>query len=328
MKCIKCGNDVPDGNKFCTFCGSELVSNPVNNETLTNFNDVTNVTNSVETDVSSPVNPIVDDLKKSVSKRVDYYKNIGLITFAITTVLFVFLYINSFNKKTDCKCETLNNSTTSTEKTDSSDNNYAKNLDLSNLVAKAEDNTERTNNLKYINYALQKKDYGSDDLSLLFENNNDSLTTGTVYLNYYKDGTRIDSSLGTFSNVLPNSKFVVTIHPKIEEEFDSVDISYKANLKSSYASPVNVDNSKITVEKIKNLNLYDVEASYNNDTDKSVSYYFAIIYIKDGKDVGYHTSGQFNVKSGEKAKVSFHDSLAPEYDSYEVFIQSAYTSNN
>lgn len=328
MKCIKCGNEVPDGNKFCTFCGSELVSNPVNNETSTNFNDETNVTQSVETTVSSPVNPIVDDLKKSVSKKIDYYKNIGLITFAITTVLFAFLYINSFNKKTDCKCETLNNSTTTTEKADSSDNNYAKKLDLSNLVAKAEDNTERTNNLKYINYALQKKDYGSDELSLLFENNNDSLTTGTVYLNYYKDGTRIDSSLGSFFNILPNSRFVVSIRPSINEEFDSVDISYKANLKSSSLSPMNVDNSKITVEKIKNLNLYDIEASYNNDTDKSVSYGFAIIYKKDGKDVGYHTSSQTNIKPGEKAKVKFYDSLAPVYDSYEVFIQSAYTSNN
>ena len=35
-----------------------------------------------------------------------------------------------------------------------------------------------------------------------------------------------------------------------------------------------------------------------------------------------------DLEKGQTGKAKFYDSNAPEYDSYEVFIQSAYTRNN
>lgn len=340
MKCIKCGNELADGAKFCNLCGETVVQEPVTETPEVASPEVTTtqvatpeVTPSVETVATPQVEtstPVVDDIKKKAVKRVEYSKNVALITLIITTLLFAFLYVNSMKEKNNCKCETLSNDTTTKETEKTNGNNYANDLDISGITVEAEDSSERTNNIKFLNLALVKKNstYSNNDITMLFENKNDSLTSGTVYLNYFKDGQRIDSTYGSFSLVYPNSKFVVTLSPRINEEFDSINITYKASLKTSGYSAVSVDNSKIKHERVKNLNTYEVDASYTNDFDGVVTYYFAIIYKKDGKEVGYNNSVASKIAKGESGKVTFYDSSAPEYDSYEVFIQSAYTSNN
>ena len=340
MKCIKCGNELAEGAKFCNLCGETVVEQTVTEPPQEKTSEVTTtqvatpeVTSSVETVATPQVEtstPVVDDIKKKAVKRIEYSKNVALITLIITTLLFAFLYVNSMKEKNNCKCETLSNDTTTKETEKTKGNNYAEDLDISGVTVKAEEDNERTNNIKYINMGLIKPtgSYSKTRLSMLFENNNDSLTSGTVYLNYYKDGTRIDSDLGSFSLILPNSKFVVTIDPNIDEEYDSIDITYKASLKTSGTTQVAVDTSKLKAEKVSSGYSSEVDVTYTNDTDGKATYYPAIIYKKDGKEVGYHYSIMADVEKGQTGKSRFYDSNAPEYDSYEVFIQSAYTRNN
>lgn len=341
MKCIKCGNELGEGVKFCNLCGETVVEQSVTETPQVATPEATTVpvatpevTPSVEL-VSKPQvetsTPIVDEIKKKATNKIEYAKNIALILLTILTILFAFLYVNSMDKKNNCKCETLSNDTTSTTETDKSKaKNYAENLDISGVTVKAEDDTEKTTNVKFINMVLvtPSSSYSRSRISMLFENHNDFLTSGTVYLNYYKDGTRIGSDSGSYSLILPNSKFVVTIEPKIEEEFDSIDITYKTSLRSNGSTQVNVDTSKLKAEKVSSGYSSEVDVTYTNDTDGKATYYPAIIYKKDGKEVGYHYSIMPNLEKGQTGKARFYDSNAPEYDSYEVFIQSAYTSNN
>ena len=144
---------------------------------------------------------------------------------------------NTGKKSEQCKCETLSNDvTTTTEKDKNEKVNFAENIDITGITVKAEESNSRTDNIKFLNvvsFDTSSSTFKEKIVGLLFENNNDFLTSGTAYLNYYKDGVRIKSNLATFSNVSPKTKFVAYFRPEIDEEYDSIDITYTTNLKTS-----------------------------------------------------------------------------------------------
>ena len=323
MKCIKCGNEIPDDSKFCSFCSSPVVSEEVKEEIVTEA-----VTSEVTPDVKLP--------KDEKTKKELDGKSIVIIVLVLLVIILICLLVLSYTKtdNSNCKCgdiKTHENEVTTTK--DSSEKvNYAEGLDISKATGfrPEDENSERNKNIKFINATsyTTESSINKTNVGFLFENNNDSLMSGTVYINYYKDGTRIGSDIGSYSLVTPHSKFTVHINPSFEEEFDSFDVSYTAAMKTTGYKNIPVDNSKINTQKVKDYTSYNIIATYTNDSDSKVTYYFGVIYKKDGKDVGYRDTIASNVEKGDTASAKFYDSFAPkDYDDYEVFIYSSYTSN-
>ena len=331
MKCIKCGNEIPDDSKFCSFC-----SNPV--ETSTPVVETQPVEETPQVTATDVIKEAIESAALRTEKKTKLdIKTIIIIILAVLLLIVTALLFISYSKKDTgkCKCADVlsNDSTTTSTEGKVEKKNYASGLDISKATSvKPEDeNSDRNKNIKYINatsYKIERSGFYDTEVGILFENNNDSLMSGTVYINYYKDGIRIGSDLGSYSLVTPHSKFIVHIQPSFEEEFDSFDISYNAAMKSSGYKVVPVDNSKISAQKVSNLGSYIINATYTNDSDSEVTYYFGIIYKKNGQDVGYRNSIASDVKKGDTASVKFYDLYAPkDYDDFEVFIYSSYTSN-
>ena len=335
MKCIKCGNEIPDDSKFCSFCSSPVETTPVQEVTPTPVEEVTPDASVTPTDI---IKQTVDSAIERTERKTKLdIKTLIIITLAVLVIVLTVLLFMNYSKKNDNKCNCtntlVNDNSTTTTKSANEKTNYASGLDISKATSvKVEDeNSDRNKNIKFINafsYKSDRSGFYDTEVGMLFENNNDSLMSGTVYINYYKDGTRIGSDLGSYSLVTPHSKFIVHIQPSFEEEFDSFDVTYNAAMKTSGYTVIPVDNSKITTQKVSVSGSYQINASYTNDSDSEVTYYFGIIYKKGGNDIGYRNTIASNVKKGDTASVKFYDSFAPkDYDDYEVFIYSSYTSN-
>ena len=307
MICGKCGNTVESGSTFCNKCGNQLSSGvqPVNNQ--------------------SPNN----------NKMI-----IIIIILTIALVLLGITFVTILPKKrgpidnntttnnisdTTSSVQSLDDTTTvaSTDKV-----NYASDIDLSNVSIKSESSNSRVDNVKVIDYKSYKteKSYTpTTKLGILFENNNDYMISGSVYVNYYKNGTRIGSNLGSYSLVLPHNKFIVDMELKQYEEFDSVDITYNTAMKTTGYKAIKVDNSKIEKKRMQNYNTNDMYATYLNADEDKVTYYAGFIFKKDGKAVGYRSTIHSDVKKGDTATFKMLESFAPnDFDDFEVFIQSAY----
>lgn len=199
----------------------------------------------------------------------------------------------------------------------------AADLDLSNVTAKPEDDKERTKKIEFMNafYKHEKDDkYGK--ATMLFKNNNDTMIDIDVYINFYKDGQRIGSESGTGYNIKPNHLFVEEITVDFNEEYDSMDITYRASKAKSSFEEISIDSSKIKT----NMEDSNILASYEREYDKESTYWAYIIYKKDGKVVYCDQSVDSSTNTTNQANFKFflYNYKDLEYDSYEVDIYSAY----
>ena len=296
MICNKCGNQIPAGQSFCNMCGTPVTPNQSGGN------------------------------KKTVQIVV-----IGALVLVVI-ILGVIAILPSGNKNlkddkttTTVDSKTLNESTTTTTTTSKSIN--IDNIDINNLRVAPDDNTTKTQKIEFIN-AIYNKNASSNKLQLLFKNNNDFLASGTVYLNYYQNGTRIGSNSDGFSLVNPGSRFIVTINPQFNEPYDSIDVTYSAYNKVVSYVQIPLNTSEINIRETKEYNGPTlIECTFTHNLDKKATYYLGIIYKKNGKDVGYASAinSETVEKKGETGIVKFRPNLTglEDYDEYEVFVQSS-----
>jgi uncharacterized membrane protein YvbJ len=300
MKCDKCGNQLPEGATFCNMCGTSLT-------------------------------PTVTNVSTEQSKGIDIKVIVIIVLVVILLALgIVFIVTNNKNTNKESNNVPTNNASldptiTTTEEVVTDKINYAELFDFKDFKVSPEDNSTKSKNIKFIKAYSKNAKIGSY-IDLLFENNNDEIYDGTVYLNYYKNGKRIDSDLTSVIYVKPHSQFSVSIDPSIYEEFDSFDITYESHMKSSNIKEIPVDNSKITTNKDSNDKIV---VNYTNDYNEKGNFTFLILYKKNGEVVGVRSGSAFDIEPGAIASYDFSDYYSPKtgYDDYEVLIQSAYTHN-
>ncbi len=306
MNCNKCGNFVPAGQNFCNACGSPVQP-------------------------TAPVQPTPSNGGSNNVIKIVVLAVLGLVVL----VLLVIAILPS--KKSEEKTTTtatalkeVDNNTTEHKTTvklttnANGDTNYADGIDYSNIKSKPDDTSSNSQNIEVLGINYNAK--ASYPLQILMKNNNNYQASGSVYLNYYKDGKRIKSSLGSFSLVSPGSKFVVTIRPRIDEPFDSVDITYYASRRNTSYEQINIKDSDATCNVINDYSK-KIECTFTHNLNTKGVYYMGIIYKKNGKEVGYDSTISISntEKKGDKGKITFYSSNAPEdYDDYEVFFQTAY----
>ncbi len=305
MKCIKCGQEIPDTSTFCNFCGTPI----------------------------------------PVKKNNNIIKIITILVLLVIVGVLVAIILLNNNKKEDNTNTTTTTTSSSIENTtgaqlntsgtkehistttnpNGENINYAENLDVSKLQVKPESNDTNTQNIKYLKHAYIK-DIRFDNLEVLFENDNDFAISVSTYLNFYKDGVRLHSVLGSTNPVNPHTKFVITYTPKIYEEFDSFDITYKANTRKEYEI-LDLKNSDVKCDLIKEVS-NKIKCTFTHNYDNKGTYYLGIIYKKNGNEIGYNSAISMSEtkKKGDVGEVTFYDVSGPsDYDDYEVFVQSSYT---
>ena len=311
MICNKCGNQIPTGQSFCNICGTPVTPNQSGGS------------NNVVKIVVIGVLVLVVIVLGVIAILPSGKKELKDDTTTTTNVNSKALNEQTTTTTTESTTKPVNNSGSTTE------------IDVNNLKVLPEDDAAQTKKIEFIS-AVYNKDLKTDQLQLVFKNNNDYLASGSIYLNYYQNGTRIGSSTDLFSMVNPGSRFVVKLSHKISEPFDSIDVTYKAYRKTaSYVQvPLNASDVKIKEERAyptQNNIPTELECTFTHTLDKKATYYLGIIYKKDGKDVGYERS--INQKSPEKrgdiGTIKFYPAIngPKDFDDYEVFVQSAYTQD-
>jgi len=265
----------------------------------------------------------MEDNKKSKSLVIKVVV-VVLLLLIIVGLVIVLLLPKKNNKNNDNNLYNKNNVSTTTK---------AKNTDFSKIdesFLKPERESKRNNSIKFIDsFAYETDSYTSENkVTLLLKNVSEEIIDVDVYLNFYKDGLRIKSSYSGYAyNVKPSSNFVIEFSRKIDEEFDDFDFSYRISKSKSNHINVDVDKSKIIIEKDQGSYSDTVIFKYLNDTANEMTYSVCMIYKKDGKIVFADDGYDFEVKPSETAEIKFYKVSRPkdlEYDDYEFDVFSSY----
>lgn len=251
--------------------------------------------------------------------------NNKLIITAVISIIFIALIaiiLSNMDKptktidNTTTKAESFDNTTTTTQAGKLAE------IDTSNVIVTYEDDKPRSKNISFDGLYFSTRTDTSKDAYILLTNNNDEMVGVDVYINFYKGDQRIGSDRLYAQFIKPHSQFVASGSLYFNEDYDKYDVSIKGNIATSSYHDVEVDQSKIKVEEDDRT----IEATYTNDTDKTVTYYAYLKLYKDDKVVYVTNTISSEVAPNGIADFKFYHYILDnfEYDKYEIKIQSAY----
>ena len=253
-------------------------------------------------------------------------KKIGIFRLAIISILITIIILelviligkktnesNKYDKAGINTIETTTNSTTRNEGT-------AVLIDVDKIDSKPEDDTERSKKIEVLNKFYYHKETGKySTFRLIGKNNNDHFVSATFYLNFYKNGQRVNSEIGSVVNVKANKKFVVDISVDYADEYDSVDITYTSQKGKSVYTDLDISKDLFVFEEKSLYSSKKLLYNYDVDDKDSKVLYAYLIYYKDGKEVfaenAIYMSGGFTF---------FPSNYNVDYDDLEFDVYSAY----
>ncbi|MBR6073554.1 MAG: zinc ribbon domain-containing protein [Bacilli bacterium] len=307
MFCNKCGNEIKENEKFCNKCGEAVTAQ-----------------NAAQPQTTEP--------KKS---------NIGLIIgivlgllllliIVIIAIIVVALLFFRNDKKQSTVTTTTGEVTTTTAASmdDDKKEGKVKELDFTNVSFKPEDNNEETKNIEFVSGFMGKEGYqGASRYAYIgVINKNKTNQDIWIYINYYKDGTRIGSDSAITSFVKPNVLTVIDVNLKPKDEYDKFDITVKTTPGDSYMVdvPVTDKNFKaINTDKKK----ADSYGTFTNDSKNKVYGYAACARYKDDKLVYLHRGYLGEVEVGKKKECTCYEVDLPEgleYNKTECSLYNVY----
>ncbi len=295
MKCIKCNNELPDNATFCNMCGQPIQSN-YNNE-------------------------------NNSSKKFLVILCVAILIVAVIGII-VMLTKKKDNNKPITTTEGISTEKVSTSEQEYNSSGIAKpshpivKIDTSNPTIIYEDESQRSKNIVFKKLFYMERNERYNYAYALLENNNDTMITAKIYINFYKGDQRIGSEQLYAQHIKPHTTFVADGTISFAEEYDRYDISIKGDIVSSVYHDVETEISKIKsdIDDRKNIT-----ATYLNETDKVVTYYANIIYYKNGEVVHVYDTISSSINPGDNAKFNFYATTQDgiDYDNYVVNIQSA-----
>ena len=295
MKCSNCGSELKENEKFCTKCGTKV-------------------------EVQQEAQP-----KKSNTGLIIGLVLGGLVLFIIIIIAIVvafFLLIPKNSTKEGDRTTTQN--VTTAKPFDGDDKKEdKKNLDFTNVSFKAEDDNERSKNIE-----LVKANMGKSSLTpvayVAIKNNNSEHVDISIYVNYYKDGQRLGSDMGTMSFIKPGTIATSSIYLSNKDEYDSFDITYKTSKPGTYMKDVEVNDSNF---KKKEDNEKQSYGTFTNTSKHKVYGYGTCIRYK-GNDIVFVENGYLGyVEAGKTGECTCHKITVPdniEYDKTECSLYNVY----
>ena len=260
--------------------------------------------------------------KKKLSKTTIYRISV-IICLLMVIFALVFILFKDNSKNNDIKKGSVTTESTTTSSTTQTPGTAVM-IDVDKVGYKVEDDTERTSKVEVLNKFYYHRDNSKySSFKVVGKNNNDHYINVTFYLNFYKNGQRVNSELGSAVNVKANKKFVVDISVDYADEYDSVDISCTTQKGKSVYTDLDISKDLFVFEE---KSLYSSKNIYYNydveDKDNKVLYAY-LIYRKDGKEVFAENAIYMN--GGFKF---FPSSYNVDYDDLEFDVYSAYLKSS